>query len=118
MGLFDEITCRYPLPLEGANALVYQTKDTPEQWIDRYEIREDGTLWHEAYDVEDRSDPGKEGLSRLIGSRARMNQRWEPVRLTGEIRFYTDKPRWIEWSAYFVNGVLNQVHLLPEESGG
>ena len=47
MGMFDDIKCKYPLPLDGANALDYQTKDTDAQNLDNYEIREDGTLWLE-----------------------------------------------------------------------
>lgn len=56
MGTFDYLRCKYPLPLAGANALTFQTKNTPAQFLDTYELREDGTLWHEAYDTEDHSD--------------------------------------------------------------
>jgi hypothetical protein len=65
MGMFDYVKCHYPLPVKGAEDLIYQTKDTPSQWLDMYEIRADGTLWHE-----DRSDP---------------SNRLEPVKWTGEI---------------------------------
>ena len=34
MGMFDDIKCKYPLPVEGANALDYQTKDTDAQQPD------------------------------------------------------------------------------------
>ena len=145
MGMFDDIRCKYPLPLAGANDLGYQTKDTDRQFMDLYEIREDGTLWHECYDFEDRSklakwkavNPGKEPPKELkddpfafMGIMTRVNQRWEQVNVTGEIRFYTtyrivdgkmvDTERsdggWLEWSAYFVNGKLNQVHLVENRS--
>lgn len=74
MGMFDTLRCKYPLPVTGASDLVYQTKDTPAQWLDYYEIREDGTLWHEAYDTEDQSPqglwlkdhPGKNSQKNLI----------------------------------------------------
>lgn len=139
MGMFDDIKCKYPLPLEGANALDYQTKDTARQYLDKYEIREDGTLWHEDYETEDQSEFGKwrkdhpgeeppENVTHLLsfaGCMARVNKRWEPVNLTGEIRFYTiysivagkmtnatSRDGWIEWSAYFVDGKLNQLHLV------
>ena len=61
------------------------------------------------YDIEDRSDPNAEGLARLVGRLSRVNERWEPVPFIGEIRFYryvseTDNA---EFSAYFVNGMLN-----------
>ena len=38
MGMFDEITCKYPLSVEGANDLVFQTKDTDAQFLDLYEM--------------------------------------------------------------------------------
>lgn len=130
MGVFDHITCKYPLPVEGANALSYQTKDTPALFMDRYEIREDGTLWHEEYDIEDHSDrakwiaanPGKEipaeldnAISSFGGSMSRVNNRWEPVKFAGEI-YLSGKlgERWLGWSAYFVDGRLNQIHLLEQ----
>ena len=130
MGMFDRLKCLYPLPLEGANALDYQTKDTPAQFLDQYEIRDDGTLWHEEYDTEDQSEagrwqkehPGEElpksmGLLSLMGCMTKINGRWiQEAGITGEIRFYTslgkDHSGWIEWSAYFVNGKLNQIHLI------
>lgn len=112
MGMFDDLRCHYPLPREGANALAYQTKDTPAQWMDKYEIRVDGTLWHEAYDIEDRSDPNATGLFRLKGAATKVNRRWEPERLTGEVRFYHYDPatcRRVEFSAYFVDGQLREL---------
>ena len=109
MGMFDYMKCKYPLPGAGDNNREYQTKDTPAQFLDNYEIRADGSLWHLDYDIEDRSDPNAEGLARLVGRLSRVNERWEPVPFIGEIRFYryvseTDNA---EFSAYFVNGMLN-----------
>lgn len=141
MGLFDDIKCSYALPMVGANALDYQTKDTPMQSLDKYEIREDGTLWHEQYEIEDQSEagrwmkenPGKElpesfGMLSFVGCATRVNSRWEKVKLTGEIRFYaiceikdgklvnaSTGGRWMEWSAYFVDGTLNQLHLVGNQ---
>ena len=103
MGMFDYVKCHYPLPVKGATELLYQTKDTPSQWLDMYEIRADGTLWHEEYDLEDRSDPNAEGLMALRGMFTRVNKRWEPVKWTGEIMFYAEK---LEFSTYFVAGKL------------
>lgn len=124
MGMFDDLRCKYPLPVEGANALSFQTKDTPEQYLDKYEIREDGTLWHQTYDVEDRSDPNAEGLLRICGMATKVPTGWEPVPLTGEVRFYAfwrDEPGkpldtstagWIEFSGYFVAGALRELHVI------
>jgi len=109
MGMFDSVRCLYPLPLAGANDRTYQTKDTPAQFCDNYEIREDGTLWHQAYDlVEEDWSP--------------KNRRWEPVEdFTGEVRFYDFQRAWndgdgcdgwIEWSAYFENGKIARLNLI------
>ena len=43
MGMFDYITYK---------GNKYQTRDTPSQTLDNYEIREDGTLWHNTYCME------------------------------------------------------------------
>lgn len=132
--MFDDIRCLYPLPVDGANKLDYQTKDTPAQFCDQYEIREDGTLWHEDYDTEDRSDrgkwmtdnPGKEPpeifdtIGSWCGCMTRVNRRWVQVAFRGELQFYTNlgKTGWIEWSAYFVDGKLNQIHLSEHRKEG
>lgn len=39
MGMFDNIKCAM------VPAGEYQTKDTPVQYLDNYEIRADGSLW-------------------------------------------------------------------------
>ncbi len=96
MGVFDYVRCKYPLPLDdpGINDKVYQTKDTPEQYLALYEIREDGTLW----------------VAKKKGD--------EPERLkkfTGEIRFYdfhSGTDGWIEFSAYFVYGEVLSMNLI------
>lgn len=130
MGLFDDLRCKYPLPVEGANELEFQTKDTPSQYMDCYEIREDGTLWHEEYDIEDRSQAGlwrkdhpgeepPENLERFIGCMARANKHWVFLeKFIGEIRFYTTlgKAGWLEFSAYFVQGEVNQLHLIEHRA--
>jgi hypothetical protein len=118
MGMFDYLKCTYPLPDAGDNDLEYQTKDTPAQFLDNYEIRADGSLWHLDYDIEDRSDPSAEGLARLVGRLSRVNERWEPVPFTGEIRFYcyVCENQRTEFSAYFVNGMLNFLTPIGKET--
>lgn len=122
MGMFDRIKCRHNLShVEGLDdadvaALEYQTKDTPSQFLDQYEIREDGTLWVETYDIEDRSDPNAVGLMRICGAMTRVNKQWKPVSdFIGEIRFYTSLGEhhsgWLEFSAYFVRGKTDLVLL-------
>jgi hypothetical protein len=45
MGMYDELECHYPLP-DGWDPTghVFQTKDTPEQWLQRYVLTADGVL--------------------------------------------------------------------------
>lgn len=117
MGMFDYLHCEYPLPVDGANGLVYQTKDTPSQFIDHYKIKADGTLWHEDYEIEDRSDPNAEGLARIAGMMTRVNPCWMPVSdFIGEIRFYYySEKRYLKWSAYFKDGKLVDLNLVKDE---
>lgn len=112
MGMFDNITCDYKTepPTKGIH---FQTKDTPAQYLDKYEIREDGTLWHEDYDIEDRSNPNAKGLLRFCGLQSKVNKRWEQIFLTGEIQFYNygDDDE-LDYSAYFVKGKLKELHFI------
>lgn len=119
MGMFDNLKCSYPLPINGLENEVFQTKDTPAQMLDLYEIRADGTLWHENYDTEDKSDPNAEGIKRLLGCCTKVNKRWEfEDTFTGEIKFYTfldDNERlWFEFSSYFINGKLQCLVQIPK----
>ena len=132
MGMFDCVTCKYPLPVKGANALTYQTKDLVN-FLDAYEIREDGTLWHEVYDTEDQSErgkwlaanPGKDrdfAMGEFAGCMTKVNKRWLQVSdFIGELRFYTmlDEPKggWLEWSAYFENGKVVRLNQIEAEAG-
>lgn len=108
MGMYDNLKCKRPLPLKNASEYVFQTKDL-DCMMDQYEIREDGTLWHEAYEVRvEETDEAPLGMWLH-----RDNKRWEHISLTGEIRFYdySDGGDWVEFSAYYVNGELK--HLEP-----
>ena len=103
MGMFDY------LHYKGHD---YQSKDTPNQLMDKYELKEDGTLWVEEYDVEWVKDE-----TALFGAYMKQsNHRWVQVeKYTGEIRFYRHLDKeykvWEEFSAYFVQGQLK--HLVP-----
>ena len=117
MGMYDDIKCHYPLPVKGANALSFQTKDTPNQFCDLYEIRADGTLWHEEYDIEDHSDPNANGIMRLVGCMARVNKRWVQDLFTGEICFYSflddhNRTGWVEFAADFLDGKLTGLRII------
>ena len=105
MGMFDYITY---------NGNKYQTKDTPAQYMDNYEIR-NNQLWHENYDAE-WIDP-EEGSE--FGHIEKRNLRWVfREKFIGEIRFYRllDKKTdtWEEYSSYFYKGQLKELHLLEK----
>ena len=111
--MFDNIRCIYPLSIPGANDLDYQTKDTDSQFLDNYEIRADGTFWHQEYNIEDKSDPSAVGIARAFGCLSHVNERWVQIAdLTGTIDFYTIlgdyNEEWIEWRATFVDGKLHK----------
>ena len=137
--MFDYIRCKYPLPVEGANdldfqaKLEYQTTDIPKQFLDVFEIREDGTLWVKDYDFEDQSERGKwlkdhpgepeppfDFWKSWVWSMTPTNERWLRVEdFIGEIVFYTSVGerkngdyRWIEFSAYFNKGQLKELNLI------
>ena len=115
MGLFDYIRCERELPAPNAQDLEYQTKDTPAQFMERYTIRADGTLWHEVYDTEDHSDPNAKGLMALVGCMSRVNHRWEPCPMTGGIDFYDgDLGSWVEFSSDFLDGNLQRLTLITD----
>ena len=120
MGMFDELTCEYPLPVDGANKFHYQTKDTPAQLLDQYKIDVNGQLWHEVYGIVDRSDPNANGAKRLAGCMTRQDSKWAEENLTGEINFYAFKPikgiHWIEFSAKFIDGKVKELRLVANEA--
>jgi hypothetical protein len=135
MGMFDDIRCKYPLPIEGACELPYQTKDTDAQFLDQYEITEKGELIHQTYTVEDRSkrglwekeNPGKEvppeltGFDAFIGCMARNSTGWKTENdFFGKIVFYErivkgdvndEDSGWLEWSAKIADGKLISIRL-------
>jgi hypothetical protein len=118
MGMFDELSCLYPLPAEGADGVEWQTKSL-DCTLDMFEIRADGTLWHEEYQIKDQSDPNATGLLRWVGSLARVNQRMVPYLYTGEVAFHGHRDgEWFEFSAYFVSGDLTELHLIEQHPLG
>lgn len=102
MGMYDNFNSTHPLC-----AGEYQTTSL-ECTLEQYELRADGVLYIERYDIEDQSDPNAEGFARLHGSMTRVNQRMEATDYTGEVVFYhyTDDGSNKEFSAYFINGKL------------
>ena len=89
----------------------YQTKDTPSQVLDHYEIRDDGTLWYQEYDAR-----WEENSESLFGGYLKIeNERWVfCYDFDGLIVFYREdrenggykSDNWIEHSAVFNSGKM------------
>ena len=110
MGMFDYVH------YQGKQ---YQSKDTPNQLIDKYKIETDetsgqDTLWVQEYDMEYVEEPELW----MKGYFKQINQRW--VRLEdfdGLIKFYRqgeDKKSWINYKALFMDGVVIKLTCVVE----
>lgn len=113
-GKFDHLVCRHPLPVEGRglHLLEFQTRSFEAPKMDRFEIREDGSLWRQAYDA--RVELFPTAPSSFVMHRD--NERWVRHGWSGELRFYTGRQGagsagdgWLELSATFDNGRLQHV---------
>lgn len=118
MGMFDTVTVvDYPLP-DNIKRDDYQTKSFDFPWLDLYEIRADGSLWKEDYDIEDRSDPTAEGYLAFVGMMTKVNKRWNRCSYTGELVFYDYDPdldpEWVEFKAILVDGRVQRIERIHE----
>ena len=135
--MFDYIKCEYPLPelpqkiidtWEGAEAVAFQTKDTPEQSMTLYKIDALGQLWqqHKTTRWVEPVNPEGESIMDRIGHLETLSTWWEKESFTGGIDFYesyhhseypkgepldSDKWKryvdgWIEYTAVFLRGQL------------
>ena len=91
MGLFDWMRVECALPdLPDPSGLDFQTKDTPAQCLDTYRLDATGVLWHQTYEIVDRSDPHATGIEALMGSMSREHVSWQPMTdFSGTIEFYS-----------------------------
>lgn len=117
MGMFDDIECEYPLPDTDAEVvpdLAFQTKSL-ECYLGKYRIDGEGRLWEQTFRIEDRSDPTATDHRRFMGAMTRVPTGWEAVPLTGEVAFYDMiGEEWFEYSAYFADGALREIHRTHE----
>lgn len=117
MGLFDNVQCQQPLPWpEAADfGFEWQTKSSDMPFSERWEIRADGTLWHEDVDYEDRSDKNAEpgSFASICGMMTPVNPRWRQVTWNGEFEIHhmvehKDRPGhfWYSVVFWFREGVV------------
>jgi hypothetical protein len=128
MGMYDDIVCKYPLPLpedtKGFHPYGFQTKDL-ENALDCYEIREDGTLWLRECEREytDGNPKGKT-WSEKVGIVKETKVWWTHVKITKSINMYTyqqgegEYDYWVEFVIEFVDGVINKITLLKFDATG
>jgi len=116
MGMFDDVVCKYPLPLpedpKGYCNNKYQTKDF-DNAMDVYEIHEDGTLWlHCAeYEYTD-GNPNAKSLIEKLPTRKEIKTWWQQIfPITDTVRLYAydsdtneTYDYWIEYDVIFVDG--------------
>lgn len=103
MGMYDYVKCLYPTPWPDTATIEFQTKDTPAQRLDSYEIRADGTLWHEKYDLRMEKTPE----SPFGFWMHRDHPRWvQEEQFTGQIEIYDGPYECIFW---FRNGKVKDV---------
>lgn len=121
MGMFDYIKCEVALPETGqAPPALFQTKDTPDQYMTVYTITADGRLTWKPYHMEsvpknERPYPDKDGILGLRGSMRRVECDAEDIDFHGDIFFYASGPRdsgWWEYRARFTEGKLSNIELV------
>lgn len=104
MGMYDNVACNYPLPWDGAVGFDWQTKSTETPYLDNYEIRADGTLWHEKYTLRHEDDP----KAPLGFWQHREGKHWVQVKWNGEfgIHHLVEDQGWYEVQFWFRDGVI------------
>ena len=127
MGMYDDIVCKYPLPLpedtKGYISNGFQTKDL-DCGLDCYEIREDGTLWLREYEREyTEGNPNGKTFFEKFGMVKETKVWWTHVKTTTTIRMYEyynygDGPYdyWVEFEVVFIDGVIDKIKLIKFEA--
>jgi hypothetical protein len=118
MGMFDEVRCKYPIEWPEVQGADWQTKDTPEQHLAVYEIRDDGTIWERSVETKYPMHHGlpEEGLPRTV-------ERWTRLKITGEIEIHhlekstVGQDWWYSVQFWFRDGVVKDVVCHRQKSG-
>jgi hypothetical protein len=142
--MFDNIKCEYKLldlPQEiidnwgGVKNIIFQTKDTPNQYMCLYKIDHEGVLWEEKTESEwiESETPDAESIFDRLGHMKIISRAWIKPNFSGSINFYEhyhhknykttrlsfdneDWQRyevgWIEYKALFNNDLLISMDLV------
>lgn len=122
MGMFDYIRCLMPLPettLMPDGDTLFQTKDTPDQYMTVYTIDDDGRLTWRPYQIEvvpleERPNPEMP----MRGMWKRVEGDKETIPYHGDIVFYhlSKDNFWWEYRARFTEGVCVRIDILEHEA--
>jgi hypothetical protein len=108
MGLYDYVRItKHPLVPRKYHGLTLQTKKLGRD-MDMYELREDGTLWHELVLRRWESDP-----STIWGGPKEISRKWLPkTDLDGDLEVHGTYERdksWVSLTLVFLDGILVKV---------
>lgn len=117
MGMYDELTCKYPLP-EGYADMQnrqFQTKSL-ESSLEHYAITGEGELWITKGEYEWVADP-----SSMLGGYAKVIREWEErvEDYHGDICFYDFRKQaptqdLVTFRARFTHGKLESIIVIPD----
>ena len=119
MGMFDYIVPECKLPITVPDGMEWQTKDTPAQFLDTYQITAGGRLVHWAYDIETVPENGRDKYGLPLFRR--VNRRDEDCQFTGGITFYGcghDASIWYALCAVFDKGKLVNMLVVEQPEKG
>lgn len=84
MGMYDYVKCEFPLTRPEMQDRLFQTKDTPNQFLDTYTITADGRLLGPKYDLEWQED----AEAPMGGYLKRENLQMHDADFSGRFVFY------------------------------
>lgn len=122
MGLFDYVRCDYPLP-DGKPTPreLFQTKDFPEPYMERYTITGEGRLIahrvrYEEVPLSERPYPNETGFLKWAGSIKAVPIGDEDLKFHGFLYFYgfEDGGDFREFNAKFTDGKLVEITQVKE----
>ena len=124
MGMFDDIECKYPLPMPndpkgytGSNH--FQTKDLDNS-LSLYEIREDGTIWRKFVtkseyvedDKKSKSIMGRIGYLKSLEHEYRQQFDITNIRMYDYMQTEGEYDYNIDYEVNFENGVVKNVKIV------
>lgn len=145
MGMFDHIKVEYPLQSLPQDLIdlwqgdiIFQTKDTPDQYMSLYKIDEDGKLWYEECEKEwvESKTPDSDSFMARLGHMNILSRTWKQIDFNGTINFYDGynhkdykfefdsgenkewqryEMGWIEYCALFKDGQMISINLVRDD---